>query len=75
MATIIPEEEDIQKVIKWASMNLEEKSDRPLQKPVETAVIKFDLSPVDIEFLIGFIKRNEGKSIISRSNTAYQEGL
>jgi ethanolamine utilization microcompartment shell protein EutS len=56
-------------------MNLEEKSDRPLQKPVETAVIKFDLSPVDTEFLIGFIKRNEGKSIISRSNTAYQEGL
>ena len=57
MATIIPEGEEIQKAIKWVSMNLEEKSDQPLQKLVEKAVFKFDLSPVDTEFLIGFFKK------------------
>lgn len=57
MATIMPEGEDIQKAIKWVSMNLEEKADQPLQKLVEKAVFKFDLSPVDTEFLIGFFKK------------------
>ena len=57
MATIIPEGEEIQKAIKWVSMNLEEKSDQPLQRLVEKAVFKFDLSPVDTEFLIGFFKK------------------
>jgi hypothetical protein len=54
---IMPEGEEIQKAIKWVSMNLEEKSDQPLQKLVEKAVFKFDLSPVDTEFLIGFFKK------------------
>lgn len=57
MATIMPEGEEIQKAIKWVSMNLEEKADQPLQKLVEKAVFKFDLSPVDTEFLIGFFKK------------------
>ena len=57
MATIIPEGEEIQKAIKWVSMNLEEKSEQSLQKLVEKAVFKFDLSPVDTEFLIGFFKK------------------
>jgi len=57
VATIIPEGEEIQKAIKWVSMNLEEKSDQPLQRLVEKAVFKFDLSPVDTEFLIGFFKK------------------
>jgi hypothetical protein len=57
VATIIPEGEEIQKAIKWVSMNLEEKSDQPLPKLVEKAVFKFDLSPVDSEFLIGFFKK------------------
>jgi hypothetical protein len=57
VAMIMPEGEEIQKAIKWVSMNLEEKSDQPLQKLVEKAVFKFDLSPVDTEFLIGFFKK------------------
>jgi hypothetical protein len=57
VATIMPEGEDIQKAIKWVSMNLEEKSDQPLNKLVEKAVFKFDLSPMDTEFLIGFFKK------------------
>ena len=62
MATIIPEGEEIQKAIKWVSMNLEEKSDQPLQKLVEKAVFKFDLSPVDTEFLLGFFKKMKANS-------------
>jgi hypothetical protein len=56
VATIMPEGEEIQKAIKWVSMNLETKPDQPLQKLIERAVFKFDLSPVDTEFLAGFFK-------------------
>jgi hypothetical protein len=62
MATIMPEGEELQKAIKWVSMNLEEKSDQPLQKLVEKAVFKFDLSPVDTEFLLGFFKKMKANS-------------
>lgn len=62
MATIMPEGENIQKAIKWISANIEENADQPISKLVEKAVFKFDLSPVDSEFLIGFFrKRDAGK--------------
>jgi len=59
MATIIPEGEDVQKAIKWVSMNLDDKSDQSLQALIEKAVFKFDLSPVDAEFLNGFFKNRK----------------
>jgi hypothetical protein len=62
MATIMPEGENIQKAIKWVSVNIEENPDQPIPKLVEKAVFKFDLSPVDTEFLIGFFrKRGSGQ--------------
>jgi hypothetical protein len=59
MATIMPEGEEIQKAIKWVSENLEEKREQSLQKLVEKAVFKFDLSPVDAEFLVSFFKNRK----------------
>jgi hypothetical protein len=59
MATIMPEGEEIQKAIKWVSENLEEKREQSLQKLVEKAVFKFDLSPVDAEFLMSFFKNRK----------------
>ena len=59
MATIMPEGEDIQKAIQWVSENLEEKREQSLQKLVEKAVFKFDLSPVDAEFLASFFRNRK----------------
>jgi hypothetical protein len=55
----MPEGEEIQKAIQWVSENLEEKREQSLQKLVEKAVFKFDLSPVDAEFLASFFKNRK----------------
>jgi len=57
MATIMPDSDDVKRAIKWISQSLEEKPDQPVGKLVEQAVFKFDLSPVDSEFLLGFFKK------------------
>jgi hypothetical protein len=54
MATIMPEAEHVQKAIKWISTNLEEKDAQPLKILIEKAILKFDLSPKDSEFLMNF---------------------
>jgi hypothetical protein len=59
MATIMPEGEDIKKAIKWISGQREETPDKPLQRFVEEAVFKFDLSPLDQEFLTGFFRKRK----------------
>lgn len=57
MTTIMPESENVQKAIKWVSANLEE-NNQPLQKLVEKAVFKFDLSPKDTDFLTKFFRES-----------------
>ncbi len=60
MATIMPEGEEIKKAIQWVSENLEgKKQGQSLETLVEKAVFKFDLSPVDAEFLTGFFKNRK----------------
>jgi hypothetical protein len=57
MDQVMPEGEDLRRAVKWISNNREDDEDIPLQKLIEEAVFKFDLSPVDEEFLIGFFKK------------------
>ncbi|MBK5276335.1 MAG: hypothetical protein JJE30_14980 [Desulfuromonadales bacterium] len=57
MSTILPEGEDLRRAVKWVSMNLQENPDQPVQKLVHEAVFKFDLSPRDADFLIGFYRK------------------
>ncbi len=59
MATIMPDSDDVQRAIKWISQCIEEKPDQPIPKLIEQAVFKFDLSPVDSEFLMGFFKKRK----------------
>ncbi len=59
MATVMPEGENIQKAIKWVSANLEENSNQPINMVIEKAVFKFDLSPKDTEFLMGFFRNHK----------------
>jgi hypothetical protein len=60
MATIMPESEHVQKAIKWVSTNLEENGDASLKKLIQDAILKFDLSPKDSDFLMNFFA-NRGK--------------
>lgn len=57
MATVMPEGEAIRKAVKWISATHEDKPDVSLNKLINDAVIKFDLSPLDSEFLHGFFKK------------------
>lgn len=56
MTTIMPEAENVQKAIKWISVNLGEKESPPLQALIEKAIFKFDLSPKDTDFLMNFFR-------------------
>ena len=59
MATVMPEGEAIRKAVKWISAELNENPGKPLQKLVNEAVSRFDLSPKDSEFLTAFYRKAE----------------
>jgi len=59
MTTIIPEGEAIHKAVKWISGELEEDPSKPLQKLVNDAVLRFDLSPKEAEFLTKFYRKGK----------------
>ena len=52
----MPEGEDIKRAIKWISLRREEMPGMPTAKLIEEAAFKFDLSPLDQEFLAGFFR-------------------
>ena len=57
MSEVMPTGEDIRRAVKWISENLETNPDHARMKLIETAVFKFDLSPLDTEFLIKFFSK------------------
>jgi hypothetical protein len=59
MHDLMPDGEDLRSAIKWVSAHLQEDSGRPVQPLVQEAIFKFDLSPRDAEFLIGFYRQSK----------------
>ena len=60
MHDLLPDGEDIRRAVKWVSAHLQEEPDRPVGPLVKEAIFRFDLSPRDAEFLIGFyVHRDE----------------
>lgn len=59
MHELLPDGEDIRRAVKWISGNLQENPDQRVQSLVQEAIFKFDLSPRDAEFLIGFYTRKK----------------
>ncbi len=59
MATVMPEGDAIRKALKWISAELTEHPEKPVQKLVSEAITRFDLSPRDSEFLLGFYKKDK----------------
>jgi hypothetical protein len=54
MHELLPDGEDLRRAVKWISGNLQEDAEQPVQALVQKAIFKFDLSPKDADFLIGF---------------------
>ena len=54
MGSILQEGEDIRRAIKWISEHLKDNPDQVVQKLVNEAISRFNLSPKDSEFLINF---------------------
>ncbi|GFE56249.1 hypothetical protein [Geobacter sp. AOG1] len=54
MHDLLPDGEDLRRAVKWVSGNLQENPAQPVQPLVQEAIFKFDLSPLDAEFLIRF---------------------
>ena len=54
--SIIPQGEEIRKAVKWISEKRQEKAGHDLQKIVEQACLKFNLSPIEAEYLAKWVK-------------------
>jgi len=59
MHDTLPEGEDLRRAVRWVSSRLQDSPGQPLQSLVREAVFKFDLSPKDAEFLIGFFRQRK----------------
>ena len=59
MTTVQPEGEDIRRAIKWISDERKFNPDAQDLKLIEDACLKFDLSPMDAEYLRNFMKKEE----------------
>ncbi len=59
MATIQPKGEKIRQAVKWISAEVQDDPNRPLVKLVQEACRKFNLSPLEEEYLVSFYKEGE----------------
>ena len=59
MTTVQPEGEDLRKAIKWISDERQYGETRTLLKLIEEASLKFDLSPMDADYLVNFFRKAE----------------
>lgn len=63
MTTIVPEGEAIRKAVKWISGEMEDRPGRTRKDLINEAVVRFDLSPRDAEFLTDFYRKaNQGST-------------
>jgi hypothetical protein len=57
MTTVQPEGEEIRKAVKWISEERKYNPEARLPKLIEEACLKFDLSPMDGEYLLKMLKK------------------
>jgi hypothetical protein len=57
MHDLLPDGEDLRRAVKWVSGSIQDNPGRPAQQLVQEAIFRFDLSPRDAEFLIGFFSQ------------------
>ena len=59
MTTIQPDGEMIRKAVKWISDERQTDQSKKHQQLIEEAAIRFNLSPMEVEFLDNFLKMEE----------------
>jgi len=59
MSNIQPEGEDLRKAVKWISDERTYGAEKTLLKLIEEACLKFDLSPMDTEYLVNFFRKEQ----------------
>lgn len=59
MHDTLPEGEDLRRAVRWVSAAFQDNPGRTVLSLVQEAIFKFDLSPKDGEFLIGFFRRRK----------------
>ncbi len=52
--SLLPEGEELRKAVKWIDQRIQTDSEVKLNRLMETACIKFNLSPIDSDFLTRF---------------------
>lgn len=57
--SIMPEGEELRKAVTWISEERQTDPDASLPKLIQSACMKFDLSPKDAEFLDQFYRESE----------------
>ncbi len=57
MSTLMPQGDDIRKAVKWIAENLEANPQQSRTKLIDEAVFKYDLSPLEAEFLLNFFRQ------------------
>ncbi len=50
---ILPEGDGIRRALKWLSDRRQEDPSAPRARLIDEAAIRFDLSPLEVEFLVG----------------------
>ena len=58
MTTVQPAGEELRKAVKWISEMRQDEPEKKLSKLIEEACMKFDLTPVDAEFLQKTLKED-----------------
>jgi hypothetical protein len=56
MPTVQPEGEDLRRAVKWISEEQTYNPQKKLSEMIDEASLKFDLSPMDAEFLFRMLK-------------------
>jgi hypothetical protein len=57
--SIQPQGEDLRKATKWLGMEMEDNPKAPLKELIQKACIKFDLSPLDADFLTRYFQKEK----------------
>ena len=57
--TIQPKGEDLRKAVKWVSEERKYNPEKELKALIEEACMKFDLSPMDADFLLRTLREQE----------------
>lgn len=59
MTTVMPEGKAVSRAVKWISGELQEDPNKSIQILINDAVLHFDLSPKEAEFLSEFYRKDK----------------